>query len=288
MASIKKKGGGGGGGANWMDTYGDMVTLLLCFFVLLYSISTIEQDKWMVFIKSFNRDAVQEEPIPPGPVGSAATSGGNGLPIPDSNDEVDEALDELYDFLVEYQKSSEAASDSISISQGDDFVFISFDDAVFFDGDSPTLRQDGKKILDAIIPALEEAGPMIDELRVLGHTAQRSPNAPNPTPGDRYLASNRATAVGIYLQERIDYNQLNPGRLVIESFGQWRNVAPNDVEANRAKNRRVELVISGRDLENELSDSYRQYYTMTNSVAGNNTEFAGDGNAVVSYTTNGN
>ena len=44
MASIKKK-SSGGGGANWMDTYGDMVTLLLCFFVLLYSISTIDQDK---------------------------------------------------------------------------------------------------------------------------------------------------------------------------------------------------------------------------------------------------
>ena len=44
MASIKKK-SGGGGGANWMDTYGDMVTLLLCFFVLLYSISSIDQTK---------------------------------------------------------------------------------------------------------------------------------------------------------------------------------------------------------------------------------------------------
>ena len=31
---MAKKKGGGGGGANWMDTYGDMVTLLLCFFVL--------------------------------------------------------------------------------------------------------------------------------------------------------------------------------------------------------------------------------------------------------------
>ena len=33
------------GGANWMDTYGDLVTLLLCFFVLLYSISTVDQAK---------------------------------------------------------------------------------------------------------------------------------------------------------------------------------------------------------------------------------------------------
>ena len=45
MASIKKK-SSGGGGANWMDTYGDMVTLLLCFFVLLYSMSSIDEAKW--------------------------------------------------------------------------------------------------------------------------------------------------------------------------------------------------------------------------------------------------
>ena len=54
----KRKKGGGGGGANWMDTYGDMVTLLLCFFVLLYSISTLDQSKWIMIVKSFNPDAV--------------------------------------------------------------------------------------------------------------------------------------------------------------------------------------------------------------------------------------
>ena len=44
-------------GGNWMDTYGDMVTLLLCFFVLLYSISSVDQAKWREVVKSFNPDA---------------------------------------------------------------------------------------------------------------------------------------------------------------------------------------------------------------------------------------
>ena len=46
---MRKKRGrkGSEGGANWMDTYGDMVTLLLCFFVLLYSISSVDQSKWI-------------------------------------------------------------------------------------------------------------------------------------------------------------------------------------------------------------------------------------------------
>ena len=38
-----------------MDTYGDMVTLLLCFFVLLYSISTVDAMKWELVVKSFNQ-----------------------------------------------------------------------------------------------------------------------------------------------------------------------------------------------------------------------------------------
>ena len=54
---MKKKKSSGGGGANWMDTYGDMVTLLLCFFVLLYSMSTITEDKWKALVLSFNPDA---------------------------------------------------------------------------------------------------------------------------------------------------------------------------------------------------------------------------------------
>jgi chemotaxis protein MotB len=42
------------GGANWMDTYGDLVTLLLTFFVLLYSFSSIDAAKWQVFVRSFS------------------------------------------------------------------------------------------------------------------------------------------------------------------------------------------------------------------------------------------
>lgn len=291
MASIKKKGGGGGGGANWMDTYGDMVTLLLCFFVLLYSISTIDQQKWMVFVKSFNRDAVEQSTDPTGPTGEDSSTGGQELPLPDPNDEVDEALVELYDYLAEFVESSAAASDSISVSMGDDFVFISFDDAVFFDGNSSVLRKDGKDVLDGIIPAIAEAGPYIDEIRVLGHTAQQYSDRFNENIiFDRHLASDRATEVVIYFQEYFrdngNYGTLYPGRLVAEGYGQWRNIAPNDTAEGKAKNRRVEIIISGRDLENSLKDDYRQYYTMIDNNTGNTTEFAENGNAVASYTTN--
>jgi chemotaxis protein MotB len=49
----KKSGGDEGGGASWMDTYGDLVTLLLCFFVMLFASSTISEDKWRSIVESF-------------------------------------------------------------------------------------------------------------------------------------------------------------------------------------------------------------------------------------------
>ena len=256
MASIKKKSSGGGGGANWMDTYGDMVTLLLCFFVLLYSISSIDQTKWMLVVQSFNRNAVvNPEQTVPGPTDDPDNkTGGNEMP---ATDDVEKALDTLYQYLKQ-----NVASDSISVSQGDGYVFISFADAVFFDGNSFTLKPEGKAVLDQIIPALTAACPYVDELEVLGHTAQQYANTPNPIENDRRLSSNRADSVVIYLQERIPSDVLDPGRLVSTGHGQWRNVSPTDTEAHRAKNRRVEMVVTGKNLEDMLSDSLTQYSTM--------------------------
>ncbi len=253
--SIKRKKSSGGGGANWMDTYGDMVTLLLCFFVLLYSISSIDQTKWMLVVQSFNKDAiVSTDDTPQGPEGENNEGLGNDMPM--TQDEVEVALDELYRYLQET-----VANDSVAVSRGDGYVFLSFNDTVFFDGDSYQLRSDGQAILDQVIPGLNQAGPFIDEIRVLGHTAQRVENAPNPASGDRFLASNRATVVTVYFQEHTDPNQLAPGRLVSVGYGQWRPVAPNTSDT-RYQNRRVELVITGKDLDDALSDSITTYYTM--------------------------
>ena len=262
MASIKKK-SSGGGGANWMDTYGDMVTLLLCFFVLLYSMSTIDTKKWEWIVQQFNKDYDPTQQVEPGPEpGPNHSTGGNELPAT----QVDEAMDELYQFLKSYAQNNTDAS--ISVSKGDGYVFISFDDAVFFDGNSSAIRPEGAAILDALIPALTKAGPFIDELEVLGHTAQATPHTPNPVLADRSLSCLRATEVTVYLQQRIDGDILNPGRLVAKGFGQWRPVADNEDSVQKAKNRRVEMVVTGRNLEDHMQDKFQQYYTMYETTTG--------------------
>ena len=261
MAGIKKK-SSGGGGANWMDTYGDMVTLLLCFFVLLYSMSTIDKEKWMIVVQSFNKDAiVSTDETPRGPEGDDGKEGGDDMPM--TQDEVDTALDELMEYI---QLTVANQSDSVSVSKGDGYVFISFQNALFFDGERSTLRSEGKEVLDSLIPALEIAGPYIDEMRIMGHTAQASANRPNRIRRDTELSSDRAAEVKIYLLENSDSSLLDPARVISVGYGQWRPIASNDTAEGKAQNRRVEIMISGVDIENRMAGNVSDYYTQTGQI----------------------
>ena len=259
--ALKKK-SGGGGGANWMDTYGDMVTLLLCFFVLLYSMSTISEENWKALVMSFNPSAVMElsevDPVGnEGPI-SDPVEDGIGLDQGLSQTEIDAEIEQLYQMLQEYV-AEQGAESNIAVTKGEGMVYISFGQAVFFDGNSSTLRQSAYPILDTVSDMLSQVAGAIDEVRVLGHTAQDKAQ-PNNVKNDRTLSSMRATNVVIYVQE---HSAVDPARLISEGIGQWRPVGDNKTAEGRAQNRRVEMIISGRNLEQELmgQGGIQQYVT---------------------------
>ncbi len=265
---MKRNKKSGGGGANWMDTYGDMVTLLLCFFVMLYSMSRMDESKWIALVQSFNPGYAVDEPSQIVVPGEIANEPVTGLPSALTQDQVEAALEELYVSMSEYAASA-GLQDMVSLSKGSGYVFISFDDTIFFDGDSYVLKDGGKAILDQIAVPLAEASESINEIRVLGHTAQASPDRPNYVDVDRFLSSDRATVVTIYLQEK---NIIDPARLVSVGYGQWRPIASNDTAETRAQNRRVELIISGIQPDSTEGDSLEQYYTIRGEEAVNVTE----------------
>lgn len=278
MAIKKKK--SGGGGANWMDTYGDMVTLLLCFFVLLYSMCTISEENWRAIVLSFNPNAVQDPRqtfvgVDSGPSADPEQSGNlviteemSAAQKAQAQEEIESALMALYQTMKDYAESSGAAQ-SIEVTKGDGYVFVSFNDAVFFDGNKYDLRPDGQAVLQVVSDALSVASEYIDEVDIMGHTAQASPNYANPVNSDRFLASNRATIAAVYIQE---HSSVPASRIVVKSFGQWRPVADNDTEEERRKNRRVELMVTGKDLFNELGDSLEQYESQRTGEAHLTTE----------------
>ena len=233
-----------------MDTYGDMVTLLLCFFVLLYSMSTVSQEKWKIIVSSFNPDAVNVSQVVTTPNQDASKDD----PVAGGHDpaEVQDNFDELYRLMKQFVQQNGYAQD-IEISKGDGFTFITFRDNIFFDGDSYHLKEEGKIVLDQVSEALASASGSIQEVRILGHTSQALPDQPNEPISDRFLASNRATEVLLYIQMK---NIIDPTKLVACSYGQFRPISPFDTRENRARNRRVEVLITKTDSQERSLDEY--------------------------------
>lgn len=240
------------GGSNWMDTYGDMVTLLLCFFVLLYSISTVDEQKWEAIVKSLNPNAemVQEDLL----VAGGEYNADGTVPTEGAPDKFDDLYHQLKS-AIEVQ----GLSANVEINKGDGFTFISFRNHVFFDGESSVLKPEGQQILDAFSEVIATASEQIKEIQILGHTSQAEPGIPNNVRVDRILSANRAAEVTIYLQDK---NIIEPSKLVCLSYGQHRPIATFATFEGRARNRRVELLITKSDsVEKSLDEYYQQIYS---------------------------
>lgn len=250
------------GGANWMDTYGDMVTLLLCFFVLLYSISSVDENKWMALVKSFNPDAVETALEESGSKGPSDETN-EGLSIEEveesiaEQEEINRSIEQLYQALVEYAQQSELGA-SIETTRGDGYVFISFDDAVFFAGERYDLLPQGQQVLSDLCAIFDTVADSIDEIRVMGHTAQARRNEQNRIRNDRFLASNRATIATVWIQE---HSSITGDRILSEGYGQHRPIADNTTPEGQSHNRRVEIIITGRNVLSGAGTAVEQYYT---------------------------
>ena len=208
----------------WINTYGDMVTLLLCFFVLLYAISAVDQTKWSNFVKSVNPDmeTQTEAQMMSQEYETAAT----------------EKFDDLYDDLkAEVDKRNLNAE--IAVKKGDGYTFISFKDNIFFGGDSYILKAEGESILYSFSDIIRPYAKEIGKIEVLGHTADVQERS--STVNDRFLSSNRATAVVVYLQDK---DIVDAGKLVSMGYGKYWPVGDNSTQDGRAANRRVELLIT--------------------------------------------
>ena len=251
-----KKKKGGSGGANWMDTYGDMVTLLLCFFVLLYSMSTISEENWKALVMSFNPDAVQTPTETPGNDGpNADPNEEDATGLAKQQEAIDKDMEELFESIKKYIEE-QGMQESVTVTYGDGKVFVTFRDVIFFNGDDATLREEGKPVLETMGNSLSRVAASIDEVRIMGHTAQALPDRPNTTEGDRALSALRASNALSYLQ---DHCTVDKGKLISEGYGQWHPLTGNRNEEERAKNRRVEMMISGRNIEEELKNEQATY-----------------------------
>ena len=263
---MKKRGGGDEGGS-WMDTYGDLVTLLMTFFVLLYSMSSIDSAKWDVFVRSIfpngrPGDKSAEQIIINGqatnkdePAGEIGDSGAPENTVDPNN------INELY--LQIAQALNGAGIDGVEVSRGQDYTFVVFKDKAFFAGDSSVITPQGQETLSIFCDTIAPDANKLSQVNIMGHTAQADPERANNPRNDRILSVMRAAEVCLFIQGR---GIISPDKLVSIGYGQFHPIADNATSDGRAKNRRVEILLidEGAEIRN-INEYFEEYYSGANA-----------------------
>lgn len=256
---MKKKGGDGDCGS-WMDTYGDMVTLLLCFFVMLYSMSTLNEEKWKVFVQSIHpiTETSDTQIVVDQTLGEEDVEG-----MPKLEPVEDEEIDPETLYLQLIEQLNAQGVDGVTVSRGEDYTYIVFEDRAFFEGNSYAITAQGQQTLGIFSNVIAPLSSQIEIINVMAHTAQEDPSKPNEPYDDRVLAGMRAAEVVTFIQMQ---NVIEADKLVGISYGQWRPIDTNDTREGRAKNRRVEILVvdEGADVR-ALNEYYEEFNSGANA-----------------------
>jgi len=261
-----------GGGGSWMDTYGDMVTLLLTFFVMLYSMASVAEDKWSELVKAFNNrfgtQQVDQIVITPDMIESGENPLDNtnsGLNLGDSDSElVSTEMDDLYIAIQQFIQENNM-QDNISVKQGevssdivanpdesavenialgngktDKNIYIQFSNDVLFNPDESSLKEGSEDIINFLGECLVEVDDDVAMVIIKGHTA----DAPNSIVDERLLSSERAGTISNFLERN---HKIESTKLYPIGLGNDYPIASNETEEGMSQNRRVEIVIIGKN-----------------------------------------
>ncbi len=233
----------------WMGTYGDMVTLLLCFFVLLYAMSTVDVSKFQAVAASFSKMTISI-------VQSGGSDGimemlGNGIiqmpvvktqSIIDNKKSQQESQKEMKQMSSDFKTyfAENNLQDHIEMKVTEDSITLNFKDGILFDVGKANIRQEALSILDMVATELLKFPE--NAIVIEGHT-DSDPISTPLFPSNWHLSSYRAINVGIFFQND---KGIDPSRISTSGMGEFRPVAPNDTPENKAKNRRVEIKIMSK------------------------------------------
>ena len=228
MAKKKKEECPPVGSPGYMTTYGDMMTLLLTFFVLLLSFSSMREAKFrraMGSLKGALGVLPQEQSV----------IKAEEVPIPKLTNLQEE---EISNTMVEM--TEEAAADifkAIKLEFTDEGIAININDSLMFNQGMATLRP---QIFHVLYTIAELAKGWPNKIEIVGHTDD-TPISNEEFLSNWELSAHRALSVLHYF---IDYCEIEPSKLSATGKGQFEPLFPNDSAENRARNRRVEIFIN--------------------------------------------
>lgn len=253
------------GAPAWQSTFSDLMNLLLCFFVLLFSMSTVDAEKFEMVIASL-QSSMSILPAGGSAIGDGnmVSAGVNQLEFLDSyyNDlansqtmnenDVDGEEKDVSDAykeqeLAESEQMAEEVQnavnqyglqDLVEVDFNAEYVRISLSGAILFESGNAEFVSDARPVLDKISKILDNYDKNVIEVE--GHTD----NVPIVSPGkyedNDVLSMYRALNVADYIR---DVSSLNPAHIKSSGRGEYMPVADNSTAEGRALNRRVEIKI---------------------------------------------
>ena len=239
------------GSPRWMTTFADLVTLLLCFFILLFAMGTIQKEAYKEFVLSL-RSALGTKVVP-----EAGTREGLIMnPVPSEEETENTQIDELGGMIE--KEIEEIVSEvrelvlfnklggEVSVVSSEEGVMIILSDRLLFGKGGTKISEKGYDILKKAAFVLSKFAYRI---RIRGHT-DNTPISSATYPSNWDLSSARASKVVRLLVE----NGLPAKYISAEGYANYHPIATNDNEKGRALNRRVEIVYERDDIARHFVD----------------------------------
>ncbi|MCP3873022.1 MAG: flagellar motor protein MotB [Desulfobacteraceae bacterium] len=228
--------------ATWLITYADLMTILLVFFILLYTLSFFEKEKYRRAVETIKVQVEEDENL----IGLMEL-----MEIPEAADtqitiEDITGLHSREKSLVEnitrfVEKSQQKKNISSRVLNGK--IIVSIKGKALFNSGSASLNNTAISIFNEIIQILYDYPEY--NINIKGHT-DNIPISTTIFPSNWELSAVRATTVLKYLVSK----GVIPQRLTATGYGEVMPLVPNTSEENRAKNRRVEFVLEKKETAN--------------------------------------
>ncbi len=222
---------------DWIVTFSDLMSLLLTFFILLFSFSTVEQNKFKQLLESI-KDALGVQQVPE----AGTREGLEAIHLDTLKKEV--AVDELGAMVQREMKEIQSKVEEyilknklqglVNVQVGDRGAVITISDVVIFPQGEAEFNPDAYPILEKMVDLLKQ---FPYKVRVEGHT-DNVPIHTEKYPSNWELSTARAARIVRYFISR----GIPPERLSAMGFAHYRPIADNNTPEGRAQNRRVEIV----------------------------------------------
>ncbi|MDY0396997.1 flagellar motor protein MotS [Virgibacillus halophilus] len=221
------------GSPKWMVTYSDMITLILVFFILLFSMSQIDLEKFKAITQSFNDRAILDQKST-----EKGQENESDVAAPPKNVQ-EESLEGLLQEVERYLAKN-GLNDVITASRTRRGVVLILQERILFASGQADILTSGKPFLNKVGSLLQNID---NQVEVQGHTDSR-PIKNYRYPSNWELSGARASSVIRYL---IAQGNFTPSRFTAVGYADTRPAAANDSEDNWKKNRRVEIIILKKD-----------------------------------------